>query len=183
VVVRDKHKELEEGQFTSLYEQFVRKVISTPCASGVPLAFEGCGLHNGMLSMRCANDRTLRWVFEAVPTLRTWEGAELECLLFSDLPRRIRGSVFVPGPALEPSEILKGLENQNPGLKTGGWHIFGQKREPKGLLLHLGLDESSVPWLEAHGFKPFFALSKVTINVTQKELRRAREKLSSNIQT
>jgi hypothetical protein len=179
VLVKDKHKALDEGQHLLLHEQLVRRVITTPCASGEPLAFEGCGLYKGMLSMRCANDRTLKWVFETVPTLHPWEGAELECIHFSDLPRPVRGSVFVPGPTLEPSEILKGLENQNPGLKTDGWIIFGQKREPKGILLHLGLDEPSVPRLEALGFKPFFALSRVTIKVAQKEIRRVQGKLSS----
>ncbi|KMQ83752.1 hypothetical protein RF55_19202 [Lasius niger] len=108
-------QDVTEEQTTQIQEGIVKLVDGIPEGDFVP-RFHETYRTKGVLKVICADTQSEGWLGERLPTLAMWEGSGLTIVGFDELPKFVRVSAFLPGPApADKKTILGRLEKQNPG--------------------------------------------------------------------
>ncbi|KAJ8937979.1 hypothetical protein NQ318_015476 [Aromia moschata] len=102
----------------------------------------------GFLLASCADQFTKDWAVRVLAEKEPWPGAKLIITDEKDVPKPVRTLVWIPGPAMEPEEILSSLDIQNPGLHTETWTVVDKKLDPKGQQLIILMSQKSWRALE-----------------------------------
>ncbi|KAJ8911047.1 hypothetical protein NQ315_004694 [Exocentrus adspersus] len=124
----------------------------------------------GVLFVTCANQASRAWLFEMVPRLCPYEGANLRVCSAKDILKTNRVMVWIPTDMLDakvPSIIFQLLETQNPGLHTKEWRVLHNRPEPQGLSLVIGMHDKCLKELRERGFKAYLGLTQLTFRQTQ----------------
>jgi hypothetical protein len=114
----------------------------------------------------CADQQAGQWLIKAFDNYRLESGARLKATDTRNLPKpvkvalRIRDSI-----AQNQEELLKWIENLNPGLHTEHWRVLNKQPEPKGLKLILFTDRDSYTRIRRTGHRIFTGLSQGTVKV------------------
>lgn len=127
--------------------------------------FDRSGLIQGVFRITCANQASLTWLKEAVPRIVAFEGHSYQVMELSQLRRRRRIRVWIPGENYDPKHILERMEKQNRGLNTAGWRLVYRQEKDDGQLLVLDVDDASLELLRKTQGRVHLELSRVTFEL------------------
>jgi hypothetical protein len=77
-----------------------------------------------------------------------------------NVAHRVRDKV-----AQTQDELLRWIQNLNPGLHTENWRVLGRQSEPKGQRFFLHIDRDSLETIQKTGYKIFTGLSQGIVKV------------------
>lgn len=149
-------------QMEALTERLTQALDRLPSTSLAPPRFHSSGLTRGGFVLACADQQTLDWLKKTVSSLGSvWEGADLQVIPKSDLPRHKVFTVFIPGQ-VDRDTVFARLQRQNPCLRTDLWRVHKQEVRGEQTFLALGVDETSVQTLKDLDCRPYYQLGRVT---------------------
>lgn len=92
---------------------------------GAPPQCDDAGWYQGHVKlMACVDERSALLLKLAIGAIgEIWEGARLDVVLVSEIPRRPRSIVTIPAEPSAPEEILKIIQCCNPQLPTHNWKV------------------------------------------------------------
>ncbi|VEN44994.1 unnamed protein product [Callosobruchus maculatus] len=109
--------------------------------------YNHCQGERGMVHLHCTDNHAVEWLKTITPQLKPWEGAVLGSLPSKEVAPRVRESVWILKEHLDvddPTQTLRRLKTQNEGIDADNWKVFNIKKEPKGAILIVGMDKSSL---------------------------------------
>ncbi|VEN60229.1 unnamed protein product [Callosobruchus maculatus] len=146
------------------------------CQPGKGPKFNHCQVEHGMVHLRCTDNHAVEWLKTIIPQLKPWEGAVLRTLPSKEIAPRVRVSVWIPKEHLnvdDPTQTLRRLKTQNEGIDADNWKAFNIKKEPKGAILIVGMDESSLRELARKEYKLHLGFTIVTFRVLEPKPKNA----------
>lgn len=159
---------LSEREAELIRRAVLRRVAGLVDPDTIP-QMTGCSLVQGALRVVCATPSTKEWLVSVIPGLQPWEGAELQTMELSEIPKLIRAFVHIPNPE-DPRVVLKALEKQNTDLEVGRWHLYARNGvSPSGQTLVLGVPESVVPTLRDRNYSLFLGMGQIQVRLCKRE--------------
>jgi hypothetical protein len=96
-------------------------------------------------------------------TIIVGSGARLKA---RNLPEPIKVALRVREKVAQiQDELLRWIQNLNPGLHTENWRVLCRQSEPKGQRLFLHIDRDSLETIQNSGYKIFTGLSHEIVRV------------------
>lgn len=138
------------------------------------------------LVLRCAEERTVKWLKDVTPKLKPWQGASLSLMRKKDWDalqqqkKMVRMSVKVPWFSTK-DHFLGALRSHNPDLRTRYWEV--KHVEPRGdhSTIFLKMDEISAGIIQSRNFKAYWLLNEIEFKPLRGNLNRAQpEKRAAN---
>jgi hypothetical protein len=160
-----------EGKITEddqnyILEELGRVFRATPKGE-LPL-LQSYRLEGGALIYMCANQQSGQWLISAIDNHMLESGARLRAADARNLPRPIKVALRIGERVAQNSdELLKWIQNLNPGLHTEHWRILNRQPEPRGVRLILLIDRNSLSAIKSAGYKIFTGLSQGTVKVME----------------
>jgi hypothetical protein len=116
--------------------------------------------------MLCADHQSGQWLIKAIDNHRLGSGARLKATNARYLPKPIKVSLRVRDKVAQTQdELLRWINNLNPGLHMENWRVLGVQPEPKGQRLTLRIDWDSLVIIQKTGNKIFTGLSQGIVKV------------------
>jgi len=127
--------------------------------------FLGSLFRFGWLMVTCGDKATAQWLREAIGVIKPWEGAQLQAVEASNLPRAQIVFGTFPGSAEMPSDrILDFIKSQNGGMQAAKWKVI--RREPRGTsaFCTLSVDHVTVERLKQVDYKVNYRFGHVQLH-------------------
>ncbi|XP_058839096.1 uncharacterized protein LOC131694630 [Topomyia yanbarensis] len=107
--------------------------------------FRKCTYKQGYLEIVCVDKDTAKWLKDATAVIKPWEGASLEAVEVSQIPKQALYIGYFPD-SIDRSDgnSLRLLQNQNDNFCTERWKIVKRTTILKMVELLLVVDEASV---------------------------------------
>jgi hypothetical protein len=116
--------------------------------------------------MICADQQSGQWLIKAIDNHRLGSGARLKATDARNLPKPIKVALRVRDKVAQTQdELLRWINNLNPGLHTENWRVLGRQSEPKGQRLFLHIDRDSLVTIQKTENKIFTGLSQGIVKV------------------
>lgn len=172
-------------------EKFIGTGVKAP-------SFGGRKIGESEIELRCADDRTVKWLKDTVPTMRPWKNATLKVVTMDEWetmnrPKRmLRMCVTVPWRTTG-NYFMDVLRSNNPELRTRYWEIKNVQDRGNSTRLYLKVDDVSAELLESWGFKAYWLLDSIEFKYdrgnkaprvkTARQGTEANTKLASEVET
>lgn len=165
IVHRNREEEFTREQEALVSEGAGDLILNIPKGQFRP-GFDECFIQKGVLRMTCSNKESEKWLREIVPTLRKWQGCDLEVVGLDELPKYVKVKAVIPeNGAVSTERLLQQLENQTPRLHTKKWIVHDSIREKDRYRLIMSVDEDSVKVLREMGMTAHVGIRKATFTV------------------
>lgn len=155
---------LTGDQLDQLSKYIMKLMDASPEEEQGP-CFLTMGKRSGGLVLTCADETTVRWVWQYVPDRVPWEGVKLVVYDEKQIPKPRIAVVFIPEQEIEDAVILKRFKRQNRGIDVSSWRVINKRSEAGGQTIALSIDEPSCELLASRDFKVFFGYGPVTFRV------------------
>jgi hypothetical protein len=120
----------------------------------------------GALIYICADQQPGQWLIKATDNHRLGSGAKLKATDARNLPKPIKVAIRVRDKVAQTQdELLRWINNLNPGLHTENRRVLGRQSEPKGQRLFVHIDRDSLVTIQKTGNKIFTGLSQEIVKV------------------
>ncbi|XP_058816474.1 uncharacterized protein LOC131679746 [Topomyia yanbarensis] len=89
--------------------------------------FRKCTYKQGYLEIACVDKDTTKWLQDAIAAIKPWEGASLEAVEASQIPKQALYIGYFPD-SIERSDgsILRLVQNQNENFCTEWWRVVNR---------------------------------------------------------
>lgn len=165
IVHRNREEEITREQEALVSEGASDLILNIPKGQFRP-GFDECFIQKGVLRMTCSNKESEQWLREIVPTLRKWQGCDLEVVGSNELPKYVKVKAVIPENGVVSTErLLQQLENQTPQLHTKKWIVHDSIKENDRYRLIMSVDEDSVKVLREMGMTAHVGIRKATFMV------------------
>lgn len=162
--------DLEDVHFFSkthleLIHKNVVKVLKNEKNPNVKYDF--CNQERGKYKFVCPNQDSKNFAMKIVPLLQElWADPKIKATDDGEIPRMVRASITFDNPMPEMLEFFEEIECKNDDIDTNEWRIYSRKKiQGNRTVTFLGVDEASVEKLRAVGFRPYYASSRIRINI------------------
>jgi hypothetical protein len=113
-------------------------------------------LEGGTLIYICADQQSGQWLIRATDNHRLESGARLMATDARNLPKPIKVALRVRDKVAQTEdELIRWIQNLNPGLHMENWRVLGRQSEPKSQRLFLHTDRDSLGTIQVTGYQIF----------------------------
>lgn len=162
-----------EGAVEEALDEFIygKQGTSSELPPRAP-AFRGRAIFGeGVLKLWCEDNFAKEWLTTVINRIKSpCSGTRLVVKRQSEIPKRVKGTVFVPrykGEDLD--QLRKRFQSQNPWYNINQWVVYhAQRQEAKeSILLVLGIPEGDVPKLHARERRLAYRLGSVHVSLKE----------------
>lgn len=118
-------------------------------------------LAGGALRLWCDDQYTLDWLKQLMTTFTLSTGEKVVVRRQSELGRRIRCGIMIPGAWTDTYKIARALNAMNPWAGVRQWLLYNVFRQESGMFIVVGVPEAMVQPLLDHGRRLKFLLGSV----------------------
>ena len=155
---------LSVKQLNAVQEEILEMVLRQKEKELKP-RFLGSLFRFGWLMVTCGDKATAQWLRKVIGVIKPWEGAQLQAVEASNLPRaQIVFSTF-PGSAEMPSDrLLDFIKSQNGGMQTAKWKVIRREARGTSAFCTLSVDHVTVDKLKQVGYKVNYKFGHVQLH-------------------
>lgn len=149
------------------------------CDPGCVPRFESTSIRGNFLIINAVDDFSFQWILSNASKMSIWPECSLIAIPAKDIPRLVKGLLWLPGRKPIPSqELLLRLGKLNPTLLCEKWRVFSRKNESHGVRVLVGFEESGLAALKEVDMKPFWSTVRGQVTLVA-EMRTRRRKRGS----
>lgn len=120
-------------------------------------------LTNGSLRLWCEDKTTLEWLKRSVAAITLSDGQKLVVKRPSELPKRVRVGILLPGIHKSPNVVARTLRYQNRWADIDRWLVIKFEEQATETFATLSVPETVVGPLMDHGRRLSFMLGSVYV--------------------
>lgn len=158
-------------EFIDAAADFISSIPSN--GTSQPPQFMRTKLRRGSIAVTSANMESKRWLLSHLPRINPWPNTRLTASdRFGRAKSRRKVTLWIPGKKLKISkqQLFKSIEEQNPGINTILWKIWGQKELPTGLRMDVGMNRKSIETITERGCKLYYGLAQIEVTIDASEM-------------
>ncbi|XP_058827363.1 uncharacterized protein LOC131687302 [Topomyia yanbarensis] len=134
--------------------------------------FRKCTYKQRYLEIACVDKDTAKWLKDATAAIKPWEGASLEAVEASQIPKQALYIGYFPDSiARSDGNILHLVQNQNNNFCTECWKVVKRTTVLKMVVL-LAVDEASVKMITSQHNQLNYVFGKAIMRQLKGGLRR-----------
>lgn len=162
------HKDNPEIDLSQEEGDWVREAVVGLIADGTfeesfSPQFERSGIVDGHFLVTCANEATMKWLFEKAKELTKADGTVFVAMPWSEVKKKKKFVAFIRTQKTE-EQVIGLLKKQNPALKVERWRLWAFGNVERGQrYVAFGLDKASETRLAAVGHQVYFELGRLTL--------------------
>lgn len=168
IIMKHPERKLTNNEVSTVRRLVMKHVLSMSKDARFPRFYSNTEW-NGAIFFNCANKETGEWLSNLTPELILDDGVQLRILDIDELSKGHLATVHVNDSEITIKDVLFLLENQNEGLVTNDWIIFGSENRDAKSPFIVYFRDTSLEVLKALEFRPFCGLGRAVIKLRERK--------------